>query len=506
MSEKLVHDDHYDFSGGVNQSVSRLGMADNEFNKGHNAELRKIGSVSKVSGYKQRGSTVNAGYNVLGIVNGYKPSDGTRKQIVVVSDASDSDAYTYSAVTNLWTPHHLSLTAGAKAEFESFLDGFFMVNYSDVTRWNDLTQWYTTTNVTDAPKAKYIKQYKSRIYLLYCSYDAAVYPSRVVYSDLPSGTPYTITWTNADNYFDVDTDDGDVGMGLAVNADRLLVFKEGSLHRYDTNTRYKVPGCPGTVSQRSVQNIEGWTLYYHSTGLWGYDGISSKLLSRRVKDIVDGVSTSNYSGICAWPIGDHYYIYLGDVDNSKAGLTIDKCLLDYDIAKNAFTWRSLLHEPTVFCDYRDSRTGYAYNDTTVSYNSLSTTYNGIISSNEAAKVYFGDKDGSVYTLDNGRTFDGTAIPFVFETKDYYMSFPSLYKLYQKVYIFVDSNKGITVQYKLDDNDWQTLGRISKTQTELIFPTAARGKRIRFRFLESSSGDTFSIEGFDIYYILEGLVD
>lgn len=506
MAEKFVHSEVYDFSAGVNQSVSRLIKAENESEAIENGELASIGGVSKTAGYSQKGSDVKDGYAILGIVNGYKPSDGTRKHIVVANGAANSDAYTYNPITDTWTPHSLSLTAGAKAEFESFLDGFFMVNYSDATRWNDLTQWYTTTNVTNAPKAYYIKQYLSRIYLFYVSYDGSVYPSRCVYSDLPSGSPMTIAWDNTNNYFDVATDDGDVAKGMEVNSNRLLLFKENSLYRYDTNTLYKVPGCPGTVSQRSVKNIEGWTLYFHSTGLWGYNGTESKLLSRRVVDIINGVSTNNWTSTCAWVEGDHYYVYLGDVKNTSVGLQISKCLLDYDIAKNAFTWRSLLHEPTVFCDFRDSRTGYTYDNATITYNSTGATYSGLLESSEATKAYFGDSSGAVFRFNSGKSYAGTAIPFKHETKDYYFNFPSLYKLFQKVYIFVDSRKGITIQYKLDDGDWATLGRVSSAQSELVFPTSARGKRIRFRVLESSSGDKFTFEGFDVYYTLEGLVD
>jgi len=501
MAENYINEGHWDFSGGVNQSVSRLLMADNELEIVQNGELEKVGSISKVRGYTQRGSDVNTGYDILGAVYGYKPSDGTQKQIVIADGAANSDAYTYNPITGAWTIHNLSLTTGAKAEFEYFLDGFFMVNFEDATRWNDLTQWYTTTNVTNAAKAKYIKLYKSRIYLAYVVSGGSTYPSKITYSDLPSSG--TIAWDDSVNYFDVEEEDGDVIRGLEVNADRLLIFKENSLHRYDTNTRYKVPGCPGTVSQRSVKNIQGWTLYLHHTGLWGYDGSSSTLLSRRIKDIIDGVSTKNLVNACAYVKGDHYYLYLGDIINSAKGLEIDKCLLDYDIAKNAFTWRSLEKTPTVFEKYPDDRTNVTYDLATVSYNDSDVAYGGLISSEE--RMYFGATDGAVYQVDTGRDYDGTDIPFFVETKNYYLGQPSFYKMLQKVQIYVNSGKGIQVQYKLDDKDWRTLGRVGDTQSELIFKAASRCKRVKFRFSEASSGGRFSIEGLDIFFTPETLI-
>jgi len=500
MAEQYAHKTHFDFSGGVNKAVGRLIMADNECDLIENGELEYIGPISKVRGYSQRGADVNATYNILGMCNAYK-TDGTTKQIVVADDSGDSDAYTYNPVTDVWTPHNLSLSSGSRAEFEFFLDGFFMVNFTEATRWNDYTQWYTNTNVTNAAKAKYIQLYLSRIYLAYVN-DGTTYPSRVTYSDLPSSG--TIAWDDSVNYFDVDADDGDVIKALEVNANRLLIFKEKSLHRYDTNTRYKVPGCPGTVSQRSVANIQGWTLYFHSTGLWGYNGTSSKLLSRRIQDIINGIQTKNFATTNAWVKGDHYYLYVGNVTNTNKGINIAKCLLDYDVSKNAFTWRSLEKEPTVFGSYRDDRTDITYNQVTLTYGDADTPYSGVVTSED--RMFFGATDGAVYRFDDGRQYDGTNIPFLVETRDYYLGYPAIFKLMQKVHVFVNSGKGVTVQFKMDDGRWNTLGKVTKTQSELIFPNATRGKRIKFRISESGNTDQFSFEGLDIYFTPEGLIE
>jgi hypothetical protein len=476
--------------------------SDNEFSLCINGELDIVGPVTKIKGYTQKGADVNDGYNILGAISGYK-SDGTMKQIVIADGASESDAYTYNTTTNTWTPHHLSLTSGARAEVEYFLDGIFMVNFDDVTRWNNYTQWYTTTNVTDAPKAKYIKLYNSRIYLAYVVDSGSTYTSRVVYSDLPSGSPYTIAWNNSENFFDVESDDKDVIKGMSVNSNTLLIFKENSLYRYNTNTLDKIQNAPGTVSQRSIKELQGVTLYLHSTGIYMYDG-TSKLISRKIKDIFDGISTKNLSSACAYTKGDHYYLYVGDVNNSAKGISIDKCLIDFDIAKNGFTLRSLANEPTVFFDYRDDRSAVTYDSSSLTYNSADTRYNGLMSVEK--RVFFGTTNGEVYQQDIGKSFDSSDISFTLETKDYYLGYPSVYKLFQKVHIYVDGVRAITVQYKLDDGDWKTLGKIKRTQSELIFPSGSRGKRIKFRILESSSGDKFNFEGLDVFFTAEGVSD
>lgn len=493
----------FDFSAGVNLNVSRLLMADNECFKIENGELENIGSVKKVRGYVQRGDDVSTGYDILGLCSAFK-SDGTQKQIAVANGAATSDAYTFNPVNSTWTPHGLGLSLGSKAEFEYFLDGFFMVNYSEATRYNNLTAWDLVTNVTNAPKAKYIKQYLSRIYLGYVNYGGTAYPSRIVYSDLPAGgPPLTISWTNATNYFDVDNDDGDVIKGLAENANRLLIFKENSLQRYDTNSRYKVPGCPGTVSNRSIVNIQGWTVYFHSTGIWGYNGTTSTLLSRKISDLIEGIPTINFINSCAFGSGDHYYLYVGDVYNYRAGLNIPKCIIDMDLAKSAFAWRSINKEPTVFSEYRDDRSRITYDDATVTYDDANVMYNGLISAEP--RIYFGASDGAVYQTDTGNDYDGDSIAYIVETKDFYFNLPSNYKLLQKVQVYMKYSLGAAIQYRMDDGDWKTLGKLSKSQTELIFPAASRCKRVRFRIMEMSTGGQFSFEGLDVFYTVEGLI-
>ena len=503
MAENYIHEVHNDFSGGVNQAVGGLVKSDNELDWLENGELRSVGPVDKVRGFKQRGDVVNTNYSVLGLASAYK-SDGTMKQIAIADGASNSDAYTYNPQNGDWTPHGLSLSTGAKAEFEYFLDGFFMVNYEDATRWNDLTQWYTTTNVTNAAKAKYIKLYLSRIYLGYVVSGGTTYPSRVTYSDLPSGTPMTITWNDAENYFDVDPDDGDVIKGLSANANRLLIFKENSLYRYDTNTLYKVPGCPGTVANRSIQEVQGWTFYFHSSGIWGYDGTTSQLISRKIIDLIEGISTKNFDDVCAWSNSDHYYLFVGNVVNTSKDIEIDNCLIDYDVAKNSFSWRSLSKAPTVFTTYRDDRSNITYNDATVTYNDADVAYNGLISSEN--RMYFGDTTGHVYHFNVDNQADGSDIQFTMETKDYYLGNPSIYKLLKKLAVFCDGGRHVTIQYKLDDDNWKTLGRLKESVTILEFPTATRCRKVKFRVLESSGGDPFSFEGFDIYFEPEGLID
>jgi hypothetical protein len=154
--------------------------------------------------------------------------------------------------------------------------------------------------------------------------------------------------------------------------------------------------------------------------------------------------------------------------------------------------------------YLDDRSNVTYKSATVSYNSADTTYNGLISSEE--RVYFGDKLGGVYHFDYGNTMDTKDIAFRLVTKDYYMGNPSIYKYLSKLVVYCDGGRQVTIQYKLDDGDWKTLGRLSDSITTLVFPSSTQCRKVKFRVIESSSGDAFNFEGFDIYFKPGGLVE
>src|SRR4030042_1336725 len=330
---------------------------------------------------------------------GYNPSTGTDRLLAVYgSDIVRVDT---------GVGYGQNVFSTNKAEFESFLDKAWFVNGSDKNRHFDGTTWTTTGKELNFPKARFIKRYKTRLYVAYITIRTTNYPSRVWYSDLPEnnlltwdyetqtnlqqtvetgtvrspgaqfktygikvGDPFTIltggnigqynvasvdsetqltltdnlvaggaaaTYWVGGNWFDVNTDDNDVIPGLGENGDRLLVFKNDSLHRFDGTTLKQVKGVPGTTSGRSVVNIRDYTLYFHRTGIYRYDGVSSTLISRGIQEYIDGIVYTNYNAAVAWKVGEEVYrCFVGDISNSDAGISLSNAYLDYDLATQ--TW------------------------------------------------------------------------------------------------------------------------------------------------------------------------
>jgi len=489
-----------DLSGGLNRAVSEFLQAKDEFRRLANWCLDDIGGLKKTYGYVQRGSNITNATSILGLTPFYYGSN--KKQLAVVDlSTGSSDVYVYDSGSNSWNAEGLSLSSGAEAEFANFLDGLFMVNYSDATRFYDGSTWYTTTNVTGAPKSKYIMSYRDRLYLLNLDVSGTAHQSRVAYSSLPDDS-YHITWDMSSDgqWFDVSPKDGDQIMGVGKNFDRLLIFKENTLWRYDTNTLYQFPGAVGTNSHRSIQNVLDWTIYFHKTGIYGVRYNEVVKLSRPVDEFIEGVSAVNLDRVCAYTDNDHYIIYLGDINNTRTGLKVENCVLDLDVAKMRWAERSLNKSPLVFATYRYDRSEVDYDDSSVTYDDADTFYDGLASAEDM--IFFGDNTGKVFMLDKSTTTqDGSAITAMFESPNYYFAGIHLKGELQAVKFYLRNARRIRLYYSIDDKPWMPAVpyRVDGENIIYNFKRGTIANRIRFKGIDNGTGKNAKVLGWDIFY-------
>ena len=132
--------------------------------------------------------------NIIGL-KGFNPSSGTARLFA----AYGNDVVNVAAATGY------GLNIGSNdMEFENFLDRVFLQNNSVTPKtYSTSTNVWTQEYVGRTPISKFIKKYKSRLYLGYCGFvapqapldtgsSAIAFPSRVFYSDLFQGN--TLTW------------------------------------------------------------------------------------------------------------------------------------------------------------------------------------------------------------------------------------------------------------------------------------------------------------------------
>ena len=287
------------------------------------------------------------------------------------------------------------------------------------------------------------------------------------------------------NWFDVETDDGDIIKGFGKNSNELLIFKRNSLHRYSSRglELRQVKDSPGTTARRSIVNLGNYTYYYHPSGIYRYGGGTTDLISNAMEDFIDGVTTANQDDVVAWKQNEKIVLfYLGDV-TLRDGTSISDCVVSYNTTSNTWSSRSYPFEITVATNWLKSNVPTIY---------------------VASGSY-------VYEIDTGTDFNDSAIPFELETKPYFPVGENTIVDFNKVRVCIENGLDIQVLYKLyyrptsnvgqwtNDNDWQPLqGSVRSDRAEFTFPSNSRASGVALKFIESSTNESFLIEKFVIY--------
>lgn len=419
----------------------------------------------------------------------------------LVAFTTDGDAYIYdTSYSPNWRRQWLGLTASQNVETQAFLDMLFVVNgLTDAPRTYNgnstaLDSWSTTTNVTDMPKAKYIRELNGRLYLF--NINIAVggnYASRVWYSNLPkndlitwdfesgtdlvqtasskvvtsaaglfktrgikSGDKFVIaTGTNAGeyvvdtvdletqitltealtnsttgssfwvggNWFDVERNNSDVGMGIGINFNRVLLFKRHSVHKFQktqdpaTDNLLPIKGAPGTTSHRSIVDTPGFTYWWSDTGLWRTDGVSGQLMSVAMQEVVDGIAAGSLDDVVGWFENDRIIkMFIGDVSNTTTGLTINKCVFCYDTLTNTYWTQSLADTITVAKPW--------------------------VNGTAKKRNYIFSSGGEVFVTEEGNSHDGEPIFEEIETHPYFAISPDYSVNYPRIVLQGESLRSV----------------------------------------------------------------
>lgn len=177
------------FDRGMQRTTTKFLPEANDLFFGKNIDLQKVlGGITKALGYTQKGVDINSSANILG-AGALNTSAGVNKLLAF----SGTDAYVFDG-SSAWAAQSRTFTASQSFEVENFLDMLFMVNgLTDAPQSYTGAAWSTTTNVTDMPKAKYIRETAGRLFLGNINVPiGGSFPSRVWYSNIPVNN--AITW------------------------------------------------------------------------------------------------------------------------------------------------------------------------------------------------------------------------------------------------------------------------------------------------------------------------
>ena len=415
--------------------------------------------IKKSGDYQIKNARISAGYNVLGGIDFYRNS-GTHTHIVAC-DGATADIYIDSG--SAWTAQSQSLTAANKVRFaySPTLDTLFAVNYADATRSYNGSSWSTSTNVTSAPKGKYIISFGRRIYILNAVVGADSFQSRAYRSSLVDSE--TITWDTTNDWIVFD----DVISGVGKNGENMFVGCDTGCWVFTLSDQKYLVSTQGCVSGDSISSYGRWTFWAARDGIYAFDGASDKKISLPIQDYWDGISTANLSNIQAKVVGHHLYIYIGDITSPE---TMTNVLFDYNILQNTF-YRIKLGEECKNLNTYVTSTG--------------------------EKLFFGNDDGEVFQMFASSAQYTATFPSSFETNWIYGSGEREIDEYREVWALGEKVSGMNVFYKADDSGWEPIGQLEGVTDVVKLKVPAY--RIKFKFQEFSKNNMYEIHAVYVGY-------
>jgi len=445
---------------GINRGTSPFLTTEGELYDTRNLKTDKIGVLKKTGDYTLKNARITASQPILGGVD-FDRATGTHEHFVAIDGGTNAGIY--KDVVGTWTTQSQTLTKNYKVRFayEPTLDTLFAVNFVDATRSYNGTSWSTSTNVTDAPKAKYVIPFGRRVYLLNTDISGTKYPTRAYRSSLvDSGSA---TWDVTNDWVTFD----DVITGVGYNGENMFVGCQNSTHIFTLNDeRYKI-GSKGVVSADSIAWQDELTFYATRDGMYVYTGAKPQKLSKPVQDYWDAIPEANLSAIQAEIIGDYLYVYIGDI--TVDGESYSNVLFMYDISQNDWNKIELGEQVTDLHTY------------------VTTT---------GKALFMGNDDGEVFQMFTGSAQNTVEFGSAFETHWIYGADPKQILQWEEVWVFGSKISGLQIFYKTDEQGWEPAGQLN-SDADAVSLGDIKATRIKIRGQESSKNNMYEIYRADL---------
>jgi len=241
--------------------------------------------------------------------------------------------------------------------------------------------------VSGAPLAKFFASLFERVYAagVPASPDTLHWSSIGDLTDWSSVSPSDSSSTQVDTY-----SKGNI-QGIKDSNDRIVIFKDRQIKRWDGEYLKTVRSSFGCEAPYSLAEIDGRILSFDREAVRLYDGNEPMTISDIIEDLVHGVSmaSANIERICGETFKNKYYLSVGDITDED-GETISNAFIVYDYARNMFWLYSTYHHMTAITRH-------------------------VRSSDGEEKLYVGDINGNVYEMFNGDTDDDKSIEMHIES-------------------------------------------------------------------------------------------
>ncbi|MDD4984863.1 MAG: hypothetical protein PHQ43_03595 [Dehalococcoidales bacterium] len=403
------------------------------------------GFIEKRTGYSLIGNDLGD-KTCLGL-GGLAVGD-TRQLVAAFDDSESANAALYSwAGSGNWSAitNGDDLTADTSVDCEMAAGKLYAYNNTDAVKsWDGAT----CSDVAAVPVTKCLKWFHNYMFAL----NNDSYKSRLYYSNL--GAPEM--W-GAEDYIDINPDDGDYGTALQVLGDELVIGKRNRIWSFtgwgeDTFTiktiNERVTGY-GIESNRCVINTGNDLLFLSFNG---------------DIPVIRSLRRTQYATVIAGGIISE------DIENTMRGLSLDYLNKACAVYDGINAW---------FFVPDGSST---YNDLALRYNTLTkgwTKHSGINAScvlafaiSSQPQIYFGEAqaDSKVYRMDSSYSDNGAGIAMEAIGRKHWLSFARKSKF---KYLYVTGKEGVDTDVEVlispDGAVYESLGELNLKASEGIFP-------------------------------------
>lgn len=339
------------------------------------------------------------------------------------------------------------------------------------------------------------------------------------------------------------------------NNNRLFLFTKDGFYKWDGGQLITVSTTVGCVSHETVQNIGSWTLWLHTSGVWGYNDNTGqlKLLSRAIQPFIEAINQTNLGKTSAVVSGRVYKLALSELlplealttstSTSSTSTSSTSSSTSSTSTSSTSTSSTSTSTSSTTITTSTSSTSSSTSSTSTSVSSTSTSFSTSSTStststvatpkqvarmaydfdlnswwpeehtreirfqfmhtmNGYTKPYFTDDTGRLFRDETGNQDHLSSIPMVIDWGRSNLGVDQK-KIFNSVLVDSEKADGASLQYSIDGGAFHTLPQtIDKAVSLLRFPQTGQlieGRDIDYKLVHNEKGESPIINGLTTFF-------
>lgn len=280
-----------------------------------------------------------------------------------------------------------------------------------------------------------------------------------------------VLWSADEDNFDLPPN-GESITGMRKNSNRLVVFQENTMHRWDGAMRTEVSPTVGCSSDKSIISMGNLLFWMHKGVMYFYDGSEPEAISEAIQPVLDTMTTFDQC------------IGIGDEANKRIAMYLGT--VNHEWISGDDVWAIYYYKQDKFEFVKGIPASIAIKD---------------ITQNSKPIKYVGDNHGLIWKFLEGysqnRAYSATS-------KFDCQGDPSAIKDYRYI-VTLCRRPGGKLLYALDyKNDFKPLGDITEIVQAFELPQGTLGNAISVKWADSGAYEQPEFMGFEVLFDPKGI--